>query len=45
MGAEKLSWASATRIVKTWLGTEFEAGGRHERRVKQIAALERKACA
>ena len=42
LGAEKLSLASAKAIVMTWLTTEFEAGGRHERRVKQIAALERK---
>lgn len=45
LGAEKLSWAAAKGIVKTWLCTEFEAGGRHERRVKQIHAFERKACA
>ena len=44
LGAEKLSWDAAKGIVKTWLCTEFEAGGRHERRVKQIKALERKAC-
>lgn len=30
----------ALRIVDTWLGTEFE-GGRHQRRVDQIMALER----
>ena len=41
MGAEKLSEASATRIVETWLATPFEAGGRHERRVRQIASIER----
>ena len=29
------------RIVKSWLEAGFE-GGRHERRVKQIAAIERK---
>jgi len=28
------------RIVKTWLDTPFE-GGRHERRVQKIAAIER----
>lgn len=44
LGAEKLSWPAAKNIVQTWLRTEFEAGGRHERRVKQIQAFERKAC-
>ncbi len=29
------------RIVKTWLETEFEGGGRHERRVQKIACVER----
>ena len=28
-------------IVKIWLETEFENGGRHERRVKKIACVER----
>ena len=41
LGAEKLSTARAKRIVETWLSTPFESGGRHERRVRQIAALER----
>ena len=41
MGAEKLTAARARRIVRAWLATPFEAGGRHERRVRQIAALER----
>ena len=41
LGAEKLGDAKAKRIVETWLATPFEAGGRHERRVKQIAAIER----
>jgi len=41
LGAEKLSRALAKRIVETWFATPFEAGGRHERRVKQIAAIER----
>lgn len=45
LGAEKLSWEATKGIVKTWLCTEFEAGGRHERRVKQIEQFERKACA
>ena len=42
LGAEKLSEARARRIVETWMATPFEAGGRHERRVRQIAALEKK---
>ena len=41
LGAEKLSAARTKRIVQTWLATPFEAGGRHERRVRQIAAIER----
>ena len=41
MGAEKLSETQAKRIVETWLSTPFESGGRHERRVRQIAAIER----
>lgn len=44
LGAEKLSAAQAKRIVRAWLATPFEAGGRHERRVRQIMALERKLC-
>ncbi|MBI3330780.1 MAG: ribose 5-phosphate isomerase B [Candidatus Omnitrophica bacterium] len=42
LGAEKLSEAQARRIVTVWLSTPFESGGRHERRVKQIAAIERR---
>ena len=42
LGAEKLSEAQARRIVEAWFATPFEAGGRHERRVKQIMAIERK---
>jgi ribose 5-phosphate isomerase B len=41
LGAEKLSEPRAKRIVETWLATPFESGGRHERRVRQIAAIER----
>ncbi|MBI4598083.1 MAG: ribose 5-phosphate isomerase B [Candidatus Omnitrophica bacterium] len=44
LGAEKLSEAQAKKITQVWLATPFEAGGRHERRVKQIAAIERKVC-
>ena len=28
------------RIVLSWLSTEFESGGRHERRVKKMAKIE-----
>ena len=42
LGAEKLTAAKAKRIVDRWCGTPFESGGRHERRVRQIAAIERK---
>ena len=41
MGAEKIGRPMAKRIVETFFATHFEAGGRHERRVKQIAAIER----
>lgn len=40
MGAEKLSESQTRRILQTWLTTPFEAGGRHERRVRQIRAIE-----
>ena len=42
LGAEKLSDAAARKIVERWLATPFESGGRHERRVKQIADIERR---
>ena len=29
------------RIVMTWLETEFEDGGRHERRIMKVACIER----
>lgn len=41
LGAEKLAGAQAKRIIETWCATPFESGGRHERRVRQIAAIER----
>ena len=41
LGAEKLTEAKAKRIVEAWCETPFESGGRHERRVKQITAIER----
>ena len=36
MGAEKLSARRAGDILRTWLATPFESGGRHERRVRQL---------
>ena len=44
IGAQKLGLATVKRIVKAWFATPFEAGTRHERRVRQIAALERRVC-
>ena len=40
LGARILDPAEALRIVDKWLATTF-AGGRHERRVEKISALER----
>ena len=42
LGAEKLTDARARRIVEMWLVTPFESGGRHARRVRQIATIERR---
>jgi len=42
LGAETLSGAKASRILGAWLRTPFASGGRHERRVKQITAIERR---
>jgi len=41
LGAEALSEQQAKRLTAVWFRTPFEAGGRHERRVNQIAAMER----
>lgn len=40
LGAKVVNRGLATRLVRLFLATEF-AGGRHERRVKKIMALER----
>ena len=40
LGGRVLDEATALRIVQTFLNTQFE-GGRHQRRVDKIAALER----
>ncbi len=39
MGGRVIGGALARDIVKTWLTTEFE-GGRHERRIEKITAIE-----
>jgi ribose 5-phosphate isomerase B len=39
LGARRVSQGRARRLVELFLSTEFE-GGRHQRRVKQIAAIE-----
>jgi len=41
LGAEKIREPQAKQVVDIWFRTPFEAGGRHERRVKQIQAIER----
>ena len=40
VGARIVAPALAEEIVKVWLSTPFD-GGRHERRLEQIAAIER----
>lgn len=40
MGAKVIAASLAERITATWLTTPFK-GGRHQRRLEQIAALER----
>ncbi len=42
LGAETLTDRQAKQIVKRWFVTPFESGGRHERRVKQIAQIEQR---
>ena len=40
LAADVLGDELMRRIVSSWLETDFEAGGRHERRVKKMAAIE-----
>jgi ribose 5-phosphate isomerase B len=40
LGARVVGLGLAEEILRVWLETEFE-GGRHERRVEQLAAIER----
>lgn len=42
LGAETLTARQAGHIVKRWFVTPFESGGRHERRVRQIAQIEQR---
>lgn len=44
LGAEKLAWPAVRRFLDVWFRTPFESGGRHERRVRQIATIERRMC-
>jgi ribose 5-phosphate isomerase B len=41
---EKLDPPAAEKIVGTWLTTEFEGGGRHTRRLGEIAEVEKAEC-
>lgn len=41
MGGRLIDEATAQKVLDTWLSTPFE-GGRHQRRVDKIAALEQK---
>jgi len=43
VSADLLSAADVYKIVKVWLEEAFE-GGRHQRRVDKIAAIERESC-
>ncbi len=40
LGARVIGPSLAAEILKTWLGAGFEAGGRHERRVRRIGEIE-----
>lgn len=41
LAADVLSEDVVRRIVESWLGTSFEDAGRHARRVRKIACIER----
>ena len=43
MGGRVVGFGLADEVVTLWLATSFE-GGRHQRRVDQISAIERAAC-
>ncbi len=44
LGARVLGEPFALAIVDVFLVTEFERGGRHERRVRQVAEIEQQEC-
>jgi ribose 5-phosphate isomerase B len=41
LAGRRLDPGAAAPIVERFLGTDFEGGGRHERRVEEISAVER----
>ena len=41
MGSRMIDAATMKKVVDTWLSTEF-AGGRHQRRIQKIAALDQR---
>lgn len=41
LGAKFIDEKKAMAVLDTWLETDFETGGRHERRVNQIKKIER----
>jgi ribose 5-phosphate isomerase B len=43
LAAEMVGAEQQEKMIEIWLGTPFE-GGRHERRLQKIAALETAAC-
>ncbi|HBK85600.1 MAG TPA: ribose 5-phosphate isomerase B [Firmicutes bacterium] len=43
LGARVIGSSLAESIVKVWLNTEF-SGGRHQRRIDKISAIERRFC-
>jgi ribose 5-phosphate isomerase B len=45
LGARLTSDGDALLLVDTWLGATFEGGGRHQRRLDKLAALEREEAA
>ncbi len=40
LGARRINSELAKQIVSIWLATNFEAGGRHQRRVEKIKGIE-----
>ena len=44
LGARILTREKAQKITKIWLNTKFTSEGRHKRRVRQIAEIEKNIC-